>query len=68
MDNDHIHTPEDGRGKRKVYLNGKEVRYCVMADTKSGIVKHFDDPPKPDKYRKRAITRTKRGKVSVVFE
>lgn len=63
---DHIHTPDDGRGPRDVYLNGKLVRRVVYANTKKGKVRVCDEPLKLDKYRKRILIRTKRGRVEVV--
>lgn len=63
---DHIHTPDDGRGPRDVYLNGKLVRRVVYANTKKGKVRVCDEPLKLDKYCKRILIRTKRGRVEVV--
>lgn len=63
---DHIHTPDDGRGPRDVYLDGKPVRRVVYANTKKGKVRVYAEPIKLDKYRKRILTRTKRGRVEVV--
>jgi hypothetical protein len=35
---DHIHTPEDGKGfGRTVFCDGKKLEYCVYADTKKGV-------------------------------
>lgn len=36
MDN-HIHTPEDGRGLRDVYLDGRLIRGCFYADVSAGL-------------------------------
>lgn len=66
MNQPHIHTPSDGRGGRNAYLNGNLVRRVVYADTKKGYIRVTDDPPKLDKYGKRVISRTLRGKVEVV--
>lgn len=66
MNSDHIHTPEDGRGKRNFYLNGKEVKYCVMADTDKGVVEHYDDPPKLAPSGNEIIRHTARGDVKVI--
>ena len=49
----------------RVFLNGQQIKNCAFADTIKGKVRHYDDPPKCDKYRKRAIQRTKYGKVEV---
>lgn len=63
---EHIHTPHDGRGLRRVTLNGQEIKGVVYADTKRGIVRVTDDPPKLNLWRKRVITRQLRGVVEVV--
>ncbi len=61
-----VHTPGDGRGLRRVFLNGVEVKRAVFADTRNGVVRFHDDPPKVHKYRKRLIERTAHGDVVVV--
>ena len=62
---DHIHFPEDGRGRRRVFLNGKLMHACCYADTKKGFIDCYDEPPKLDRWRKRIIKRRYRGKVTV---
>ena len=61
----HIHTPEDGRGKRTVFVNGKLINHCFFADTKKGVAKVYLHPFVLDKYRKRCLSRTLRGTVTV---
>lgn len=54
-------------GKRvKVLVNGVEVKKVFYVDTKKGKVRHYDSPPQIHKYRKRAISRTKHGRVEVI--
>ncbi|PZQ09217.1 MAG: hypothetical protein DI565_20585 [Ancylobacter novellus] len=65
MDGNHIHTPDDGRGMRRVHLNGVALERVVYADTERGIARVYDNPPKLDKWGKRIIERTKRGVVTV---
>lgn len=60
-----VHVPSDGRGNRKVLLNGKELRNVVYADTERGVVRFFDEPPKMHKRKRRIITRTRHGVVEV---
>lgn len=62
---DHIHTPGDGRGLRGVTMNGVVLDRVVYADTKRGVVRVHDNPPKVHKYRKRLIERTLHGDVRV---
>ena len=61
----HIHTPDDGRGPRRVFLNGREVKRVVYADTKKGVIRRNDDPVQVHKHGKRLIERTEHGVVTV---
>ena len=61
----HIHTADDGRGPRDVFLNGKFVDLVMYADTRAGIVRVVGNPVKLDKWKKRVLTRTLRGVVEV---
>ncbi|WP_369913892.1 hypothetical protein AB8810_12755 [Xanthomonas sp. NCPPB 3005] len=65
MEDSHIHAPDDGRGPRRVMVDGKVVEKVTYADTRKGIVHHADTPPKIHKHGKRMIERTKRGTVRV---
>lgn len=60
-----IHTPNDGRGRRDVFLNGQLMQRVVYADVRRGLIRVVDDPIKLCRYRKRVISRTLRGVVSV---
>lgn len=62
---DQAHTPGDGRGGRRVLLNGKVIKRVLYADPKKGKVRVHDDPPKLHKHGKRFIERTLRGIVVV---
>lgn len=64
---DHIHIPGDGRGPREVLLNGKPLKHVVYANTRDGVVRCHDNPPKVHKHGKRMIERTRRGMVEVRF-
>lgn len=63
----HVHTPSDGRGPRRVLLDGQVVEKVVYADTRKGVVRHYDTPVRLHKHGKRALQRTKHGKVEVEF-
>lgn len=65
---EHIHYPGDGRGMRKVFVNGKLIDQVFYADTKKGIVDHYPQPLKVHKHRKRMISRRLRGCVEVSCE
>lgn len=64
---EHIHTWDDGRGLRDVLLDGRVVEFVTFADTRKGKVVVFVHPFRPDKYRKRALTKTLYGEVEVRF-
>ncbi len=61
----HIHTPDDGRGLRDVFLNGKLINTAFYANTRAGFVRVFRKPFKLDRWGKRLLTRTLRGRVDV---
>lgn len=61
----HIHTPNDSRGKRDVFLNGKPIFNVIYADTHKGIVRVVGTPLKLDKWKKRVLWKTLRGHVEV---
>jgi len=67
MTNDHFHHWNDGRGKRRVFVNGNEVLNVRWADTKQGIVVYA---PRPYKVKRpegdEVYTRRLRGVVTVV--
>jgi hypothetical protein len=64
---EHIHTPDDGRGNRDVFLNGRLMKQCFYVDERNGIVRYHPEPLKLDKHKKRVLSRTVRGDVTVVF-
>lgn len=61
----HVHTPGDGRGRRRVLLNGEPISRVVFADTSKGVVRVIPFPVRMHKHGKRAIYRTLRGKVEL---
>jgi len=63
-----VHTPEDGRGVRKVFLDGEEVRMAVFADQKRGIVDRYRQPLKIHGRDERLITERLHGRVEVVWQ
>jgi hypothetical protein len=67
---EHIHTPNDGRGRRKVLLNEREIDGVFYADTKKGIVDRYRTDALGmkilDKHRKRILSRRYHGKVEVI--
>lgn len=65
MHGNHIHRDNDGRGDRKVYVNGNEIDYVVMANTQKGLVEFLPSPFKV-KRNGEIYTRMLRGQVTVV--
>lgn len=64
---EHIHLPDDGRGYRQVFVNGREEREVFYADTRKGVVVAAMRPVRVDKHRKRVLKRVIRGRVEVRF-
>ena len=64
----HLHTPEDGKPNRHIFVNGNEIRNVFYADEKKGIVKFY---PRPFRVKRpecdEAYSRTLRGSVTVEF-
>ena len=65
--NKYVHTPYDGRGtNRDVLLNGEKIERVIYADEKRGIVRVVGNKIRIDKWHKRVLWKTLRGRVEVV--
>lgn len=64
---DHIHTRDDGRGPRRVYVDGALIDRVVYADTKHGIVKYHKQPLEINRVEKSIVCNEIRGKVTIEF-
>jgi hypothetical protein len=62
---DHIHSPFDGRGRRRVFVNGNEVERAIWADLKRGLVCYAPTPMRIKRNSDELYTRTLRGQVTV---
>lgn len=62
----HIHTPDDGRGGRDVYLDGTMIDRVVYADTRRGFVRMHHEPMRMSRRRECFITKKACGEVKVV--
>ena len=62
-----IHHPDDGRGVRKVFLDGEEIKMAVFADQQRGIVDRYRQPLTIDKRSQSLITERLHGRVEVVW-
>ena len=60
-----IHTPDDGRGMRAVYLDGQKVDQVVYADTRRGVVRMHHKPIRINRKREVVRTYKRTGKVEV---
>lgn len=63
-----VHTPEDGRGVRKVFLDGQEIKMAVFVDEQRGIVDRYRQPLTIDKRSQSLITERLHGRVEVVWQ
>lgn len=63
-----IHHPDDGRGVRKVLLDGQEIKMAVFADQQRGIVDRYRQPLTIDKRSQSLITERLHGRVEVVWQ
>lgn len=62
---DHIHTPNDGRGHRDVFVNGNRIDNVVWADALGGVVWFCPEPIRAAKGKDFLYTRRLRGVVEV---
>lgn len=63
---DSFHHYNDGRGKRRVYVNGNEIERVIWCDTVQGIAVYMPQPARVKKPgRNEVYTRRLRGQVTV---
>lgn len=64
----HIHFPDDGRGPRRVFIDGKEYKFCIWANLKTGRAVIYKDPLTVvgRGRRERLLRRTVHGKIEVL--
>lgn len=63
---DSFHHYNDGRGKRRVYVNGNEIERVIWCDTDQGIAVYSPLPVRLKKPgRDEVYTRRLRGSVTV---
>ncbi|HEF0061357.1 hypothetical protein FDW86_14070 [Citrobacter sp. wls828] len=68
MRNEDFHCVGDGRGKRRVFVNGNEIKRCVWADVKRGIACFLPHPLRVHKRKREEVyTRKLRGVITVEF-
>jgi hypothetical protein len=61
-----VHTPDDGRGKRTVFLDGVELRQVIHADELAGVVEYCEMPIRIAGGH--VVTTRRTGNVVVKFE
>ncbi|AJI88540.1 hypothetical protein CH54_3823 [Yersinia rochesterensis] len=66
MSKSFIHTPSDGRGKRKVFINDIEISRVIYANEKKGLVRFCPSPIKADRHGD-VYSRTLKGTVRIEF-
>ena len=62
---DSFHHFNDGRGKRRVYVNGNEIARVVWCDTSQGIAVFCPYPFRVHREGAEVYTRRLRGVVTV---
>lgn len=62
---DSLHRPSDGRGPRRVYVNGNEVEHVLWCDTVRGLVVFAPYPVRIKRLGDELYTRRLRGSVTV---
>ncbi|MCM2461064.1 hypothetical protein HGO40_11290 [Pseudomonas sp. CG7] len=62
---DSFHHYNDGRGKRRVYVNGNEIERVIWCDTSIGVAVFCPYPLHFDPRREQVYTRRLRGTVTV---
>jgi hypothetical protein len=68
MHNEDFHYVDDGRGKRRVFVNGNEIKRCVWADVKRGIACFYPYPFRVHKRKRDEVySRKLRGVITVEF-
>lgn len=64
---DHVHRLNDGRGRRRVYVDEVLIERVFYADVRKGLVRYYQWPLRVHKHSDRIATRTKLGVVRVEF-
>lgn len=62
---DSFHHYNDGRGRRRVYVNGNEIERVVWCDTSQGIAVFCPYPCRAKNSGDELYTRRLRGSVTV---
>lgn len=60
-----FHHYNDGRGRRRVYVNGNEIERVIWCDTAQGIAVFSPYPYRINPERGEVYTRRLRGSVTV---
>lgn len=60
-----VHTPDDGRGRRRIFLDGEELTRVVSANTLTGEVEVLDYPVRV--RGDEAVTSVRKGLVVKVL-
>lgn len=61
-----IQHPGDGRGPRRVYVNGNEISNVLWADVAAGVIAYAPQPVRLHRLRDEIYTRKLRGVITVV--
>lgn len=68
MKNHDFHSCNDGRGPRRVFVNGNEMHGVIWADVSRGILRYKPLPMREHRKNKGDVyTRLLRGLITVEF-
>ncbi|HCL6635064.1 TPA: hypothetical protein N2Q63_004708 [Citrobacter freundii] len=68
MSNDNFHYVGDGRGKRRVFVNGNELKSCIWADVERGIACICPHPLRIHRRKRDEVySRKLRGVITIEF-
>lgn len=68
MENSNFHHFSDGRGSRRVFVNGNEIKQVIWADVDRGVLLHHPLPLRLHKRKHDEIySRKLKGAITVEF-
>lgn len=60
-----FHSVGDGKGRRRIYVNGNLINHVIWANEEQGLICYLPHPFKVNKKKDQVYTRLLRGSVRV---